>query len=79
METQLAKAAFMFVLASTEAVFQSMQFSLGDFMAVNPALQPLELVEVRLVFDRVPSGTIVLDHIGIQQDGPPGDRYGLGN
>jgi dienelactone hydrolase len=48
-----------------ELVLQTYVMPLRDFKAVAPSFEPSQLRAIRLVFDRTPSGTIVLDDVGI--------------
>jgi hypothetical protein len=70
------KASFMDTTPIREAVFQSYEFPLGDFIAANPAFNPFQLAEIRLVFDRSPYGVVILDNVGFyegeEQPGPGG-------
>jgi len=56
-----------FYFAKTEPVFQTYEMPLGMFAA--PGWHPARIREIRFVFDRTPSGTIVLDAVGFT--GPP--------
>jgi hypothetical protein len=47
-----------------EYVMQSYTLPLSDFQQATPALDLARLRSVRLVFDRAPAGTVVLDGIG---------------
>ncbi len=47
-----------------ELLLQSYSIPLRDFRRLRPALDLRALKEVRLVFDRTPAGTVVLDDIG---------------
>ena len=51
-------------LPASEVVFQHFEYPLADFAAANPAFDPANLTEVRLVFDRSPTGVVVLDNLG---------------
>jgi Chlorophyllase enzyme len=53
--------------APSEVVMQYFRFPLRDFRAANPALDLGKLVEIRLEFDRSPSGEIVLDDLGLEE------------
>ncbi len=59
----------MHALSTSEVVFQTFEFRLGDFAADNPAFDPTTLREVTFVFDRSPAGVLVLDEIGLRS--PP--------
>lgn len=65
-EVQVMKAAFMNDTAEAEPVFQSFVFPLADFAAVNPNLNPAELEEIRLIFDRTERGEVILDNVGFR-------------
>jgi dienelactone hydrolase len=69
LEAQVTKAEFLYVLPTSEAVFQSFAFPLAAFTEVNPAFTPAELAELRLVFDRTPRGVIILDNVGVRRSG----------
>ena len=62
---RIAKAEFMHAVSVSEAVFQTFEFRLGDFTANNVAFDPATLREVRFIFDRSPSGVVILDEIGL--------------
>jgi dienelactone hydrolase len=53
-----------------EIVLQSYSIPLGDFTAAAPALDLARLAEVRLVFDRAPAGTVIVDEIGFSRPEP---------
>ncbi len=63
---RIGKASFMHAVAVSEAVFQTFEFRLGDFLGDNPAFDPAKLVEVHFVFDRTPAGVVILDEIGVR-------------
>jgi hypothetical protein len=46
---------------------QYFHFRIGDFATANPAIDLTKLVEIRLEFDRSPTGAIVLDDLGLEQ------------
>jgi hypothetical protein len=54
----------------TEPVFQTYEMPLGMFAA--PEWHPARIREVRFVFDRTPSGTIMLDGVGFTSLPEPG-------
>jgi dienelactone hydrolase len=62
---RIAKANFMHAVSVSEPVFQTFEFSLGDFTANNAAFDPATLREVRFVFDRSPAGVVILNEIGL--------------
>jgi len=66
LQGQIAKAAFMSPLPVSEVVFQHFECPLAAFIAENPALDPANLAQVRLVFDRTRVGAIVLDDVGFR-------------
>jgi hypothetical protein len=47
-----------------EMVLQSYGIPLADFVAASPGLDVRSIREVRFVFDRAPSGTVIIDEIG---------------
>lgn len=53
-----------------EQVLQTYSIPLGDFTAVNPALDLRTLNAVRLVFDRAVSGEVAVDQIGFSNLDP---------
>lgn len=63
---RLGKMDFMGIIPSSEAVFQTFEFRLADFARANPRFDPARLVEVRFIFDRTPSGMVILDEIGFR-------------
>lgn len=48
-----------------ELVLQSYTMPLADFVAARPGFDPARLRKVRLVFDRVDAGTVLVDEIGV--------------
>lgn len=61
-----AKAAFMHATPLSEPVFQTFDFPLSWFVEVNPRVDVNSLAGMRLVFDRTPSGVIVLNWIAMR-------------
>ncbi len=60
-----------------ELVLQTYPMPLAAFRKVAPAFEPTRLRAIRLVFDRTPSGTVVMDDVGIANPDPafqPPDR-----
>lgn len=51
----------------TEMVLQSFSIPLGDFLSASPDLNLGGLKEIRLVFDRSVSGSVVLDQVGFSR------------
>jgi hypothetical protein len=66
LEGQLGKAAFMSRFPRSEAVFQHFEFPLVSFVAANPAFEPANLLQIRLVFDRSETGVVLLDDVGFR-------------
>lgn len=56
--------------ALSETVLQTYTLPFADFVAANPALDPLQLTQVRFVFDRAVSGTVLIDDIGFASPDP---------
>ena len=56
--------------ALSELVLQSYSLPLRDFSEQNPQLDPSRLRTVRLVFDRTPAGTVVVDNLGFSELDP---------
>ncbi len=56
--------------SDSELVLQSYSVLLGDLLRENPALDLSSISTIRFVFDRVVSGTVVLDDIGFSQLDP---------
>ena len=54
-----------------EIVPQTYVMPLGDFAQATPAFDPTKLRAVRLVFDRLVVGTIVVDDIGVSSTAGP--------
>ncbi len=63
---QLGKLNWMSALPISEVIFQTFEFRLGDFKVQNPLFDPQNLSVIRFVFDRTPSGIVILDEIGFQ-------------
>jgi hypothetical protein len=53
-----------------EIVLQTYVMPLADFVAASPQFAPDKLVSIRLVFDRAPVGTIILDDVGVSAIDP---------
>jgi len=53
-----------------ELVLQSYSIPLEDFRGVAPGLELEALTELRLLFDRTPAGTVVLDDVGFARMDP---------
>ena len=53
-----------------ELVLQSFSIPLADLVEANPAFDPARPREIRLLFDRTPAGTVVLDNIGFSESRP---------
>ncbi len=51
--------------ALSELVLQTYSVPLADFTRLRPALELRSLAEIRLVFDRTDSGTVIVDDVGI--------------
>jgi hypothetical protein len=66
-ESQIFKAHWLTSQPASEIVFQNFEFPLSEFVQANPAFDPAALAEVRLVFDRTPQGTVVLDDVGFRE------------
>ncbi len=62
----LGKGGWMSALPLSEPIFQTFEFQLSDFAAQNPRFAPAQLSEIRFVFDRSPSGAVILDNVGIK-------------
>ncbi len=68
----ITKVSWMSIPASNgEIVFQDFEFPLSAFVAANPAFDPAQLATLRFIFDRTPSGVVVLDDVGFRF--PPAD------
>jgi predicted dienelactone hydrolase len=65
----LMKASFMDITgpSASEPIFQSFEFPLAAFVEADPAFDPASLASVRFIFDRTPSGVVVLDDIGFRK------------
>jgi len=61
---RLGKADFMRFLPAAEIVFQTFEFPLAAFVAVNPAFDPQTVSQVQFVFDHTAAGVVVLDEVG---------------
>lgn len=66
LEVQLRKALFDDPRTESEAVFQSFLFPLMWFLEVNPELDPSHPARLEFVFDRSPSGVVILDTVGFR-------------
>ena len=66
LEVQLRKALFDEPRTESEAVFQSFLFPLEWFLEANPELDASRPARLEFVFDRSPSGVVILDTIGFR-------------
>jgi dienelactone hydrolase len=53
-----------------ELVLQTYVIPLADFVTASPQFAPDKLKSIRLVFDRAPAGTIILDDVGVSAIDP---------
>ena len=53
-----------------ELVLQTYVVPLADFVTASPQFAPDKLKAIRLVFDRAPAGTIILDDVGVSAIDP---------
>lgn len=53
-----------------ELVLQTYPMPLAAFRKVAPSFEPARLRAIRLVFDRTPSGTVVMDDVGLANPDP---------
>ena len=53
-----------------ELIPQAFLLPLADFVQASPGFDPSALAAVRLLFDKTPAGTVVIQHIGVTT--PPG-------
>ena len=67
-KVEIMKSSLLDELKGSEIVLQTFEFPVKDFLAINPSLNPNELQTIRLVFDRSPSGLIVLDKLGFRKE-----------
>ncbi len=65
LDLPLAREPLAALARTPEPVFDTVVLPLDTFVALNPRLDVSALQSVRLVFDRTPSGTILLDDVGI--------------
>lgn len=63
---RIAKVDASSVVSPSEPVFQTFEFALADFAVANPQFDPTALAEATLIFDRTPSGVVILDEIGVR-------------
>jgi dienelactone hydrolase len=65
LRVHLGKASWMSLLPASEPIFQTFEFQLSDFIGQNPRFDPSQLCEIRFLFDRSPTGVVILDEMGI--------------
>ncbi len=65
-EARLFKARWMTSLPASEIVFQNIEFPLADFVKENTDFNPMHLVSIELIFDKTPSGVVILDDVGFR-------------
>lgn len=61
------KASFLHGAALTEPILHTFLFPLADFVEANAAFDPAGVAAVHFIFDRSPSGRIVLDDVGLRR------------
>lgn len=66
LHVELGKLSWMGVLPRAEAMLQTFAFPLNDFTMHNPRFDPSALIEIRFVFDRSPTGAVILDDVGFR-------------
>ena len=54
-----------------EMVLQTYVMPLADFVQASPQFDPRRLRSIRLVFDRLTAGTVVVDDIGVSSSAGP--------
>ena len=64
------RAAFLGSDQTREALFRRFAFPMADFVSVNEAFDPFTLAMISFVFDRSPSGAILIDDISISNPMP---------
>jgi dienelactone hydrolase len=62
-ETPVMKANWLQGFALSESIGQTFLFPLAEFRKVNSAFDPERACSLRLVFDRSPSGMVILNHV----------------
>ncbi|NWG17118.1 MAG: MFS transporter [Chloroflexi bacterium] len=55
---------------SSEPILQHFEFPMASFMAANPGFDPTTLEAIWLLFDRTPSGVVIVDDIGFRHEYP---------
>jgi len=65
-EGPAAKADFMYSTDLSEPVFQTFEFPLEKFVNSNPEFDPGTLKSIRFLFDKTPSGVVIMDNIGFR-------------
>ena len=70
LEAHLGKAAFFSPVPASEPVLQHIEVPLAAFRAAEPALKLDAMTEIRFVFDRTPTASLVLDGIGLRTPWP---------
>jgi hypothetical protein len=57
---------FLDPLNPSESVFQTFELPFKEFIAANPRFDPTSLQTIRLLFDKTPSGLIIINYISIR-------------
>jgi len=66
LEVQLRKALFEDPSTESEAVFQSFLLPLAWFLEANPEFDASRPARIEFIFDRSPSGVVILDSVGFR-------------
>lgn len=54
-----------------ELIAQTFVMPIADFVEAAPELDPRQLAAVRLVFDRTPAATVIVEHVGLSTPADP--------
>ena len=66
LEVQLRKVFFDDPRTESEAVFQSFLMPLAWFLEANPEFDASRPTRIEFIFDRSPSGVVILDSVGFR-------------
>jgi hypothetical protein len=66
-EVMIRKTDFIKGDKSSEKVFQTFYFPLGELQEMNPNFQISDIKELRFIFNKKKSGVIVIDNIGFMK------------
>lgn len=65
-QTEVYKASFLNTIDNSEVIFQTFRFPLAAFLKENEKFSARDVHQVRFIFNRTPSGVVIIDRIGVE-------------